>query len=166
MVKDKTCQNGTISQHISLSLKYGGTAHEGSTKTKTEVTKEASLDVEPYRHGQPFTMQALVDFQKGGNALLKKIRKLLRAGTYVEVELIISAYEDVPEYDAFTQFGPMKSTTKQIAFDRWFYCGNDQDDPESEGLYLRPDTKYTDENRDIFILWNRDILRELASYSL
>ena len=138
------------------------------------MEKEANLTIEPYRHHSAFTMDNLLNFQKNANLLLKEIRKLLRAGTFLEVELIVSAYEDVEEHLEPTSFGPIRSCNHQIAFDRWVYSGNGHDgegaleleDKENGGLYLLPDTKYTEEHRDIFISWTEDILQGLAEVNL
>lgn len=66
----------------------------------------------------------------------------------IDVEVIESVYEREP--------------WRQVCFDRWYLrnMGDISTEKGEEGIYLVPDTRYTEENRDMLI--GRDILRDMA----
>jgi len=170
MIGKKTQEFGAVSQEYYLKLSYEKTIVKDGVKTKAEVEKNVSLTLAPYWSG-PFEMCRLVEFQKGANALLKEIWALLKAGTRIEVELVVAAYERVPEYKELTLFGPHMSTIKQISYDRWFYSGDGWNGDsaldlsagkDGGGLYIKADIKYTEECHDMFFPWGDDILKCLA----
>ena len=173
MKNKKEMEHGTVQQSYELRLQYSKTERKDSIKTESKIEKIVSLDIGPYYYSDAFTMRQVLDFQKGANDLLKEIHELLMQGTYIEVSLIISAHEHVPEYKEITPFGPHKATLKQIAFDCWEYKGDGWSgdgaldlEGEEGGLYFRPDIRYTDECKDLYILWNQDILEALAETGL
>lgn len=173
MKNKKTMKHGTVQQSYELRLQYSKTERKDSIKTESKIEKIVSLDIGPYYYSDAFTMRQVLDFQKGANELVKEIHELLMQGTYIEVSLIISAHEHVPEYEEITPFGPHKATLKQIAFDCWEYKGDGWSgdgaldlEGEEGGLYFRPDIRYTDECKDLYILWNQDILEALAETGL
>ena len=54
---------------------------------------------------------------------------------------------------------------KQLLFESWTFEDNilDRDPDEGgAGLYLRPDTRYTDTAWDMVLYWKQDILKSLA----
>lgn len=173
MKNKKEMEHGTVQQSYELRLQYSKTERKDGIRTESKIEKIASLDIGPYYYSDAFTMRQVLDFQKGTNDLLKEIHELLMQGTYIEVSLIISAHEHVPEYKEITPFGPHKATLKQIAFDCWEYKGDGWSgdgaldlEGEEGGLYFRPDIRYTDECKDLYILWNQDILEALAETGL
>lgn len=173
MKNKKEMEHGTVQQSYELRLQYSKTERKDGIKTESKIEKIASVDIGPYHCSDAFTMRPLLNFQKGANDLLKEIQELLMQGAYIEVSLIISAYEHVPEYEEVAPLGPHKATLKQIAFDCWEYkgdgwSGDEALDLEGEegGLYFRPDIRYTDECKDFYIFWNQDVLEALAEAGL
>ena len=157
MKNKKEMEHGTVQQSYELRLQYSKTERKDGIRTESKIEKIASLDIGPYYYSDA----------------LKEIHELLMQGTYIEVSLIISAHEHVPEYKEITPFGPHKATLKQIAFDCWEYKGDGWSgdgaldlEGEEGGLYFRPDIRYTDECKDLYILWNQDILEALAETGL
>lgn len=169
MNKGKTQEYGTVNQVYTLTLRYCRDTRKDGIASKETIERKADLDVEPYRYGSPFQIHSILDFQKGANAILKETKAVLAEGLFVEVELSVSAYEDVPEHPDPSATCAIRSTINQIAFDMWTFKGygdESHEDEEEGGLYLQPDTRYTDECRDIFILWKQDILEALAESHL
>lgn len=66
----------------------------------------------------------------------------------IDMEVIESVYERDP--------------WKQVCFDRWYLrsMGDISTERGEEGIYLVPDTRYTEESRDMLI--GKDILRDMA----
>lgn len=169
MMKGKTQKYGTVNQSYSLSLRYCRDNRKDGIVSKETIERKADLDVEPYRYGSPFQIRSIRDFQKGANAILKETKQVLTEGLFVEVELIVSAYEDVPEHPDPSATCAIQSTINQVSFDMWTFKGYGDEshiDEEEGGLYLQPDTRYTDECKDVFILWKQDILEALAEANL
>jgi len=170
MLKEKQEKYGSISQRYTITLKYCQTVRENGILVKRNVEKSSDLDIAPYQYGKPFDFQDIIEFGDSGNALLAESRSLMREGTYITFEITSSAYEDVPEY---LDENNCRCTSRQIAFDRWEYAGDgvngegslDLEDEEG-GLYMRPDSRYTDETHDAIISWNKDFLRSLAEYHM
>ena len=93
----------------------------------------------------------------------------LADGTYVKVSVTKAAYENVPPFEVIDQFGPHMCTLNQFQFECWNFADNTFDcDPEEEGagLYLQPDTRYTDATWDMILYWNKDILKSLTEAHL
>lgn len=169
MTKEKTQEYGTVRQNYFLKLKYSRDIRKDGIVSKETIERETKLDVDPCRHGSLFQIRSILDFQKGANAILKEAKEALVEGLFVEVELCVSAYEDVPEHQDPSASCAIRSTINQLSFDLWSFKGYGDEshiDKEEGGLYLQPDTRYTDAHRDIFILWKRDILTALAEANL
>ena len=66
----------------------------------------------------------------------------------IDMEIIESVYEREP--------------WEQVCFDRWYLrnMGDICTEKGEEGIYLVPDTRYTEENRDMVI--GKDVLRDMA----
>lgn len=169
MNKKKTQKYGTVNQNYSLKLKYSRNTRENGIAGKETIERETELNVDPCRHGSLFQIRSILDFQKGANAILKETKKVLAEGLFVEVELSVSAYEDVPEYLDPSAAGAIRSTVNQLSFDLWTFKGYGDEshmDKEEGGLYLSPDTRYTDTCQDVFIMWKQDILEALSEANL
>ena len=94
---------------------------------------------------------------------------MLENGTFVKVSLTKGAYEHVPEYTVTNELGTHTCSLKQLLFECWAFEGNALDgDPDEEGagLYLSPDTRYTDASWDMVLYWEQDILKSLSEAHL
>lgn len=67
---------------------------------------------------------------------------------FFELYFYVSVLEEVPEYLDRNNF---KSCFRSICFNAWEYKGYGHEEGISEGFYLSPDERYTDENRAIYI---------------
>lgn len=168
------CENkyeyGIVATACHIILEYEVEKHKDGQAVHVQVRKEADLDIDPKYMGNGDNRLGLfsqiVEFQKAGNAILRRAKKLLEAGQYIKIALLTSQREHVEEYTDYSIPGhPMRSSLRHIMSNCWEYCGNGTEgelDPEEGGLYFRPDTRYTDEYRDLFLPWGKDILKLLA----
>ena len=160
----KTKVYGDVQDCIHFDVRYTNTKRDGAMLTEEKVRRNVSFISAFYGNGG-FSFRELQSFRKAANELLQLVKSLLANGTYVEVDLSVSAYEQVPaQADE-----PMSTTLQQLKFDCWKFAGSAlEGDPDNEesGLYLQPDTRYTPAHRDIFIPWQTDILDALSEAGL
>jgi len=169
MQRKNKMEFGEVHGRIQLSLEYDIYERRQSMQTKEEVRKTVSFDWGPFSGGNGMSISALVDFQEKANELLELVKSLLEKGTYVRFTLTKEAYERVPEYEFTDQLGVHTSSIYQVGFECWTFEGSYlAEDPKEEGagLYLQPDTKYTDATWDMVLYWNQDILKSLAEAHL
>lgn len=166
---DKKIKYGSISLGISVELAYSQYKNRNGQEIRVDVRKKASFDVDPKyiksecSHTGIFSK--LLEFQNGANKILRLTRKLLMEGNYVEFCVSTHSYEDVPEYEAVASCGSYKSTLNPLYYNEWYYKGHGEDTDmslEEGGLYLTPDTRYTEESHDMYIKWTDDIFSALG----
>ena len=90
----------------------------------------------------------ILDFMDNVKTIWKKGRKAIERGSWMELEVVVSAY------DNWLSDKPLV----QKSFDRWVSVPVEEQD--EEGIYLRADTRYTDEHRDMYL--SKDIFKDLA----
>ncbi len=168
------CENkykyGIVATVCHIILEYEVEKRKDGQMVHVEVRKEADLDIDPKYMGNGDNhlelFSQIVDFQKAGNAILRRAKKLLEAGQYIKITLLTSQREHVEEYTDYSTPGyPMQSTLRHIMSNCWEYRGNGTEgelDPDEGGLYFRPDARYTEECRDFYLPWGKDILKLLA----
>ena len=169
MEKKRMMEHGAVQEEISLRIEYDIHKCEDSLRTEGKITKEVSLGWNNILCGRGMSIGDILDFQEKANALLQKVKALLADGTYVKVSVTKAAYENVPPFEVIDQFGPHMCTLNQFQFECWNFADNTFDcDPEEEGagLYLQPDTRYTDATWDMILYWNKDILKSLTEANL
>ena len=169
MKEKNTLECGEVQESISFRVEYNIFDRKQSLRTEGKITKTVSFEWGGFSHGGGVSIRDLLDFQEQANAHLQTVKDLLLHGTFVKVELTKSAFENVPEYQIIDELGSHTSTLKTLEFECWVFEGNAPDyDPEEEGagLYLRPDTRYTDECWDMELPWKQDILKSLAEAHL
>lgn len=168
----KQNEHGTVSLGISIELEYTKLNSKPGQTVEVRVQKDAHLCIDPrfmrFEDSHTDIFSKVVEFQVNANKLLRKVRKLLSAGQYLKLSVTTSGYEDVAEYTEQTQFGPHKSTCRQLFFNLWTYEGNGHSDIDGAdldakegGIHLCADTRYTDERHDIWMPWNQDIFKTL-----
>lgn len=160
---------GEVEESVSLTVEYDVYERERSLITEGKMKKEVSFDWKSFSCGNGMSIGAILDFQEKATGLLQLVKSLLAEGTYVKVSVSKAAYEHVPEYEEATPFGPHKTTLRQLQYDSWGFEGNClEGDPDEEGagLYMCPDTQYTDATWDMILFWNQDILKSLAEAHL
>ncbi len=169
MKEKNTMAHGEVQESLSFRIDYNICEVNQSLRTEKNVTKTVSFEWGSFSCGSGMSIKEMLDFQKHANELLQEVKSLLGNGVFVKVELIKSAYENVPEYTINDELGPHTSTLKTLEFERWFFEDSTLDcDPEEDGagLYLRPDTRYTNESWDMELPWKQDILKSLAEAHL
>ena len=90
----------------------------------------------------------ILDFMDSVKNIWKKGRSAIKRGSWMELEVVVSAY------DNWLSDKPLV----QKSFDRWVSVPVEEQD--EEGIYLRADTRYTDEHRDMYL--SKDIFKDLA----
>lgn len=138
MICQRKMENGAVDKEIVFRLKY---THNFPTGNAI-VQHEASLSA------MEMTFHDMLSFQKDMQHIFSRIKRLSRTEDYVEMELIIQAYENVPEYK---DLNGCSCRLNQILFDHWSYAGNWSELAYENGFKLTPDEKYTEANRDIYI---------------
>lgn len=106
--------------------------------SKKDIELKAKLET------RDFTIRQLAKFLEDLKVINKQIKTAFKNGDKVEFEIISSDYE-------------YKPSLQQLNFDRWIFEGYLEDET---GIYLNPDTRYTDECRDI---WYEFTLESLDS---
>lgn len=91
----------------------------------------------------------IVEFMEEVKKIWKKGMNAIKAGLYMELEITESTYDN--------WLSPDKNLI-QKSFNRWVSAPTQEQD--DEGIYLRPDTRYTDECRDMYL--TKDTLKSLA----
>lgn len=169
-------EHGAISNKIHLRLTYTKCSYRKGQEIMAEVRKKVSLGIDPEYDGRDGDcigfFEELVEFQQSANKLLREIHRLLKAGQYLEFSISVSSYEHVKEYMDYSMPScPLKSTIRSLTYNEWVYKGDgmaegdgywEGDKDEPGGIYLVPDTRYTDERHDMTINWGQDILKALA----
>lgn len=169
MEQKRILEHGGVQENLSLRVEYDVHQYDKSLRTEGKITKTVSLGWRSFSCGKGMSIGEILDFQEKANALLQEIKNLMADGTYIKVCLTKSAHEDVPPFEIHDQFGAHECTLNQLQFECWTFEGSyldgDPDDEES-GLYLQPDTRYTDATWDLTLYWNQDILKSLAEAHL
>lgn len=91
----------------------------------------------------------IIEFMGDIKKVWKKGMAAIKAGFYMELEVTEAVYENWLE--------PEKNLV-QKSYNRWVSVPTHEQD--NEGIYLRPDTRYTDECRDMYL--TKDTLKDLA----
>lgn len=91
----------------------------------------------------------IIEFMEDIKKVWKKGMAAIKAGFYMELEVTEAVYENWLE--------PEKNLV-QKSYNRWVSAPTHEQD--SEGIYLRPDTRYTDECRGMYL--TKDTLKDLA----
>lgn len=165
----RVLEHGGVQEEISLLVEYDINKYDKSLRTVAKMAKEVSLNWKSFSCGKGMSIGEILDFQEKANALLQEIKSLLADGTYVKVSLTKTAYENVPPFQVYDNFGPHECTLNQLQFERWHFADSAlSEDPEEEGagLYLQPDTEHTDATWDMILYWKQDILKSLAEAHL
>lgn len=91
----------------------------------------------------------IVEFLEDIKKIWKKGMAAIKAGLYMELEVTEAVYQnwEDPEKDLI-----------QKSYNRWVSVKTDEQD--GDGIYLRPDTRYTDECRDMYL--TKNTLKDLA----
>lgn len=110
----------------------------------TERTYKAEINL---TDGTDFS--EIIEFMEDIKKVWKKSMAAIKAGLYMELEVTEAVYENWLE--------PGKNLV-QKSYNRWGSVPTHEQD--SEGIYLRPDTRYTDECRDMYL--TKDTLKDLA----
>ena len=156
---------GEVQEDITLSIEYSIFERKDSLRAESKIAKTVTLEKECLNGSDGLSIKNILDFQEKANAILQEVNGLLTDGTFVKVSLTKGAYEHVPEYTVTDELGTHTCSLKQLLFECWTFEDNALDgDPDEEGagLYLRPDTRYTDATWDMILYWNQDILKSLA----
>lgn len=118
---------------------------EKKTKSgKTTIEKGTNYEISG-NHLDSFYLERLADFLDGLQEMVKVYKRCIREELWCEIELSVAEY-NVTDSDWI-----------QTKYDRWTYMGypaNDdgfRTDDNTINIYLSPDTKYTNEHRDILI---------------
>lgn len=90
----------------------------------------------------------IVEFLEDIKKIWKKGTAAIKAGFYMELEVIEAVYQN---------WGEPEKDLIQKSFNRWVSVPTHEQD--GEGIYLRPDTRYTDECRDMYL--TKDTLKDL-----
>lgn len=160
---------GEVQEDITLCVEYSIFDRKDSLRMEGNIMKTVSLQKEFFSSGDGLNIGRVLDFQEKANALLQEVKGLLENGTFVKVSLTKGAYEHVPEYAVTNELGTHTCSLKQLLFECWAFEGNALDgDPDEEGagLYLSPDTRYTDASWDMVLYWEQDILKSLSEAHL
>ncbi len=163
----KQFEYGSVSLGVRMELVYNQHKIRSGQEILVEVRKTADLDINPkwmrFEDSHTGIFSKLLNFQNGANKILRQARKLLAEGTYIDLSVSTHAYEDVQEHMEYNRFGEVRSTLSTLFFNLWTYKGDgtDTDTSKDGGLYLTPDSRYTDERHDIWIDWGTDILKAL-----
>lgn len=91
----------------------------------------------------------IVEFLEDIKKIWKKGTAAIKAGFYMELEVIEAVYQN---------WGEPEKDLMQQSYNRWVSVPTHEQD--GEGIYLRPDTRYTDECRDMYL--TKDTLKDLA----
>lgn len=92
----------------------------------------------------------IVRFLNETKAVWKKARKAVKDGSFEQIEIIESSYDN---------WGDTNKDLIQTSFNRWVgYLGDQSYD--DEGIYLRPDERYTEAHRDMYI--GKNVLEDIA----
>lgn len=140
MKRKRTQKYGRLHKTYSMELKYTHCFKSG----EAEVKKTAKLCCEE------MNLNHMIQFQKDLDKIHRQIKRLLSKDINDSFELyfFVSILEEVPEYLDENNY---KSNFRSICFDAWEYKGYGYDEGISEGFYLSPDQRYTDEKRAIYI---------------
>lgn len=131
---------------------------KSSNNGKTIVTRSAKINSD--NDFNRFGITSINNFINDLKAVKKLYKKAIKDCVFVNINFYIATYKNLPgdRYDIET-----------VRFDRWSYSGypaNDGfvEDDNKYYIYLRPDTRYTDENHDMAIRLD-NMLEDLAEYT-
>lgn len=83
--------------------------------------------------------------------IYEKARAIIDNRGSMELSISVAVYKNWETQD-------MDKKMKQVSYDRWVSVPTEEQGKES--IYLKPDTRYTPENRDMFLF--EDILEDIA----
>ncbi len=112
-----------------------------------ESTYQADLSID----GET-TLRDIVQFEDDVKKIWRKAVNAAKGFAYVDMEITRALYER----------GEGLCNLTSLDFDRW-YTRNTSDisiEKGEEGIYLIPDTKYTEESKDLFL--GHDIMHDLS----
>lgn len=171
------CDTGSISKSYSLGLTYENRKRSNGATTEAKVEHTASLSIDFHFNSSgydPDFWTNVLNFQRESEKIIRLARRLMSEGTNVEVEYIVSVYENTPEYLEPTPFGPHKTTLNQLSFNRWFldsrqhFEGEGQmvesTEGEDAGFFLYADEKYTRAESAIWVDYKMGFTRSLVEH--
>lgn len=171
------CDTGSISKSYSLGLTYENHKRRNGATTEAKVEHTASLSIDFHFNSSGYDSdfwENVLNFQRESNKIIQLARRLMREGTNVNVEYIVSVYEHTPEYLEPTPFGPHKTTLNQLSFNHWFldsrqhFEGEGQmaesTEGEDAGFFLYADEKYTRAESAIWVDYKMGFTRSLVEH--
>lgn len=177
MKKQRMCDTGSISKNYSLGLTYENHKRHNGATTEAKVEHTASLSIDFHFNSSGFDpdfWENVLNFQRESNKIIQLARRLMREGTNVNIEYIVSAYEHTPEYTEQTLFGPHKTTLNQVSFNRWYLDSSkhfegegqmsDSTEGEDAGFYLYADEQYTRAETAIWVDYKIGFTRSLVEH--
>lgn len=130
---------------IEISIEYT------KTKRNCQVDVKQKAEVE---FGINTVFASVEHFLRDFNKVLNGYKHCAESNTYCKVYLSVATYDQAGNY----------KTMKQTSFRGWYFDGVPSMD--DEGLYLSPDTKYTEESHDIYIVFAESLLKQLAQANI
>lgn len=111
----------------------------------TEIKYQASIQLDAYS-----SFAYILDEMDKVKEMFKIAQKALKDGRWFEFEITESTF-DFDENDNYIRGN----------FDCWVSVPLSEQD-ETGGIYFRPDTRYTSENRDMYLSSAKDLFKDLA----
>lgn len=93
------------------------------------------------------SFREIVEFIEGVKRIYSEAIKASKRGAFVKHEVISAVYDNWLVKDA---------DLVQKGFDRWYFEGYNED---TDGIYLLPDTRYTDEQHNLYL--TKNVLHDL-----
>lgn len=128
-----------------IAITIGFTKAKRNTEIKVTRCAELEYSIET-------TFESIERFLEDFKKVLKMYKNCAKEGTFCSVYLSVSTFQVTRNSEFITQTN----------FDGWKYEGNPNLDADENGLYLSPDLKYTEAERDIFIDFSESIISQLA----
>lgn len=131
--------------------------------TYTKHTEVSQVDVRRnacIEFGVDTTFSDMDKFFKNFKRVISAYKHCAKIGTFCKVYLSISNWER-----ASLPTDTVEGNLKQLSFRGWYF----EDVPmagDVEGLHLNPDTRYTEEQHDIYIDFAEPLLRQLAQANI
>lgn len=116
--------------------------------TKTEASLTLSSET---------NFDEIIKFQKESKRIIKKAIAGAKKGARFEIQLNIGRYNSVWNNNEFIR-------SEQVDFNAWIADSSEQDFQDGEQLYFKPDTRYTEDYRDLFI--GTDVFTTLANANI
>ena len=140
---DQTAEPGATEKHVSMEIRY----------TKLSRNTEVFVRIST---GVTFNHETTFDSIRRFIADVKKIETAFKYcqknAISCDIDLMVATYNcESGKYET-------------VDFDAWNHSGIPDacSYPDENGLYLRPDTRYTKEEHDIFLLFSQSIVEQLA----